>query len=145
MGRDREGAQAEGRQPATLQPRQLRDQHHFGGGVSRGDRPRGGQARLPGPEVTAPHRRGCRGRWRCHFRRDHRILLFPHLLLPLQHRYLVRLTPYGMPRKVKALDTLRKEKMAIKAKLWKEELLALCLYTVQARLQPSLQNRCLLF
>jgi hypothetical protein len=41
-----------------------------------------------------------------------------------------------MCRKVKSLDTLRKEKMAIKAKLWKEELLALCLYTVQSLRVP---------
>ena len=84
--------------------------------------------------MTASHRRG-RRRW--HVRRDRVLRFFPLSLLPLQHRYLVRLTLCGMPRKVKALDTLRKEKMAIKAKLWKEELLALCLYTVQAQLQPS--------
>jgi hypothetical protein len=34
-------------------------------------------------------------------------------------------------RNVKSLDNVRKEKMAIKAKLWKEELLGLSLYTVQ--------------
>ena len=39
----------------------------------------------------------------------------------------------GVPiRKVKSLEILKKDKMAIRAKLWKEELLGLSLYTVSA-------------
>jgi hypothetical protein len=39
-------------------------------------------------------------------------------------------SPHGLCRKIKSLDSLRREKMAVKAKLEKEELLGLSLYTV---------------